>query len=247
MHHDVHIEDFSFSYPDGRLALQHVNLHIAPEERVALVGPNGAGKSTLLLALNGTLRGTGSVQVGGVHVADDNLPQVRRIVGLAFEDPQDQLFSATVADDVAFGPMYMGLAPQQIEARVAKALMAVGMEGSEERIPYHLSMGEQRRIALATILAMEPEILALDDPTAGLDPRGRGELVQLLQGFSQTMLVATHDLALVEALLPRMVVLNGGRIVAEGPSVDLLSDKGLLRRNGLAFDSSVVSRGSRGI
>jgi cobalt transport protein ATP-binding subunit len=233
MHHDVHIEDFSFRYPDGRQALKSVDLHISPAERVALVGPNGAGKSTLLLALNGTLQGEGSIRVGGVAVAEATLAQVRRTVGLVFEDPEDQLFSASVSEDVAFGPLYMGLSRGEVKARVEMALAAVGMGGSESRIPYHLSMGEKRRIAIATILAMEPEILALDDPTAGLDPRGRGELIQLLRGFSQTMLVATHDMILVRSLLPRMVILSGGRVVADGPSQELLAERDLLRVHGL--------------
>lgn len=234
MHHDVHIEEFSYSYPDGRRALHRIDLHIAPAERVALVGPNGAGKSTLLLALNGTLRGTGSIKVAGVSVSQETLPQVRGKVGLVFEDPGDQLFSSSVGEDVAYGPLYMGLSHEDILARVTDSLQAVGMVDSENRIPYHLSMGEKRRVALATILAMEPEVLALDDPTAGLDPRGRGELIQLLSGFSQTMLVATHDVYLVQELLPRMVILNEGRVVADGTSDQLLADEELLMRNGLA-------------
>lgn len=234
MHHTVDVEGLSFSYPDGRQALSGVSLHIPPGQRVALVGPNGAGKSTLLLHLNGTLRGQGEIRICGVHIDEETLPTIRSSVGLVFHDADDQLFSATVYDDVAFGPIYMGLGQEQIRRRVEAALGSVGMAGAGGRPPFQLSMGEKKRVALATVLAMDPEILVLDEPTAELDPRGRRQLMELLQTLPQTMLVATHDMHLVREFFPRTVIINGGRIVADGASGDLLSDQQLLLENGLA-------------
>lgn len=234
MHHTIDIVDLSYSYPDGRQALDGVTLHIEPGQRVALVGPNGAGKSTLLLHLNGTLRGAGEIRVCGVPIREETLPTIRSSVGLVFHDPDDQLFSPTVDEDVAFGPLYMGLAQEEIERRVEAALRAVGMNGAGSRPPFQLSMGEKKRVALATVLAMDPEILALDEPTAELDPRGKRQLMALLQTLSQTMLVATHDMQLVRDFFPRTVIINAGRIVADGPTTGVLADGALLLENGLA-------------
>ncbi|MGA9533774.1 MAG: ATP-binding cassette domain-containing protein [Anaerolineales bacterium] len=234
MHHTVDVDNLSFTYPDGRQALTNINLHIEPGERVALVGPNGAGKSTLLLQLNGTMAGSGAIEVCGVRVNKENLGYVRAAVGLVFHDPDDQLFSVSVFDDVAFGPLNMGLPEFEVRRRVESALAAVGMSAAVGRVPHHLSTGERKRVAIATVLAMDPEILALDEPTAGLDPRGRRELVDLLASLPQTMLVSTHDMRLVEQLLPRMIVLNDGRVVADGPTVEILAQPALLEANGLA-------------
>src|SRR3990170_1347404 len=184
MHHTIETSNLRFAYPDGRRALDGVSLHIAPGEKVALVGPNGAGKSTLLLHLNGTLRGQGEVRVCGKAVNDDNLPAVRAAVGLVFQDPDDQLFSSNVFDDVAFGPIYMGLSQGEVRDRVEKALAAVGMAGSEELVPHHLSGGGEEGVAIATVLAMDPEILVLDEPTAGPGPRSRPGLIQLLRALA---------------------------------------------------------------
>jgi len=234
VHHTIEVAGLEFSYPDGRQALRGVDLSIAPGEKVGLVGPNGAGKSTLLLHLNGILRaGSGSIQVCGQPVDDAHLAYVRRAVGLVFQDPDDQLFSPTVFEDVAFGPMYMGLGQSEVEARVGAALAAVGMEQAGERVPHHLSGGEKKRVAIATVLAMEPEILVLDEPTAGLDPRARRELINLLRHLPQTMLVSTHDLWMVQELFERSAIIDGGRIVADGPTQVLLSTTELLEQHGL--------------
>lgn len=233
MHHTIEIEHLSFTYPDGRQALRDVSLIIRPGEKTALVGPNGAGKSTLMLHLNGTLRGQGSVRVCGLDINARNLGRVRAAVGMVFQDADDQLFSPTVFEDVAFGPLYMGLPEAEVRRRVDEALAAVRMSDYRERVSHHLSVGEKKRIAIATVLAMQPEILALDEPTAGLDPRARRGLINLLRELPQTMLVSTHDMRLVAELFPRMVIMDGGRIVADGPTDTLLNDAALLEAHGL--------------
>jgi cobalt/nickel transport system ATP-binding protein len=231
----IRIKDLTFSYPDGREALSSVSLDVLPGEKVAIVGPNGAGKSTLFLHLNGILRGSdkGRVQVAGLSVDDRTVRAVRARVGLVFQDPDDQLFSPTVFEDVAFGPLHMDLAEDEVRRRVARALTAVGMTGHEEQMPHHMSVGERKRIAIATVLAMDPEILVLDEPSGGLDPRMRRSLIHLLRALPQTMLVASHDMRLVWDLCPRTVILDGGRLVADGPTVELLEDEGLMMRHGL--------------
>lgn len=229
----IAISNLSFAYPDGQAALKDVSLIIAKGERVALVGPNGAGKSTLLLHLNGILRGRGQVEVLGHAVHDGHPGRIRAQVGFIFQNPDDQLFSPTVFDDVAFGPLYMGLPNEEILDRVQRALAQVGMTGFEKRLPHHLSLGERKRIAIATVLAMDAEILALDEPSAGLDPRARRGLIELLRRFPQTMVVATHDMHLVRDLFSRTVILDQGRAVADGPTEEILSDQDLLERHGL--------------
>lgn len=233
MHHTIDIRGLRFSYPDGLLALDGIDLFIAPSEKVALVGPNGAGKSTLMLHMNGILHGEGEVIVCGTRVSDSTLPEVRAAVGLIFQDPDDQLFSQTVYEDVAFGPTYMGLSESEIHGRVAEALAAVGMQGSEGRVPHHLSGGEKKRVAIATVLAMKPEILALDEPTSGLDPRSRRGLVNLLRDLPQTMLISTHDMRLVAELSSRTIVIDGGVIVADAPTREILADAQFLEAHGL--------------
>jgi cobalt transport protein ATP-binding subunit len=233
MHHTLDIQDLHFSYPDGRVALRGVSLFINPGEKTALVGPNGSGKSTLLLHLNGILRGEGEVHVCGKELTDDSLRQIRALVGLVFQDPDDQLFSQSVYEDVAFGPLYMGLPIEELEQRVRQALEDVGMAGSETRVPHHLSEGEKKRVAIATVLSMDPEVLVLDEPTAGLDPRGRRELIQLLRGLPQTMLVATHDMRMVAELFERTVIIDEGQVVGDGPTAQILAEPHLLERHGL--------------
>ena len=233
MHHRLDIQDLHFSYPDGRKALRGVSLFINQGEKTALVGPNGSGKSTLLLHLNGILRGEGEVHVCGKELTDDSLRQIRALVGLVFQDPDDQLFSQSVYEDVAFGPLYMGLPKEGIAQKVRQALEDVGMAGSEERVPHHLSEGEKKRVAIATVLSMDPEVLVLDEPTAGLDPRGRRELIQLLRGLPQTMLVATHDMRMVAELFERTVIIDEGQVVGDGPTAQILAEPHLLERHGL--------------
>lgn len=233
MHHSIEIEQLTYSYPDGHQALHEVSLVIQPGEKVALVGPNGAGKSTLILHLNGILSGPGQVRVCGMEVNRENLSRVRAMVGMVFQSPEDQLFSPTVFDDVAYGPIYQGLSPEVIQDRVRQALDAVGMSEYGGRVSHHLSLGEKKRIAIATVLSMQPEVLILDEPTAGLDPRARRAFIDLLRALPMTMLVSSHDMLFVEELFPRMVILDGGRVVADGQTSALMRDDQLLNLHGL--------------
>jgi cobalt/nickel transport system ATP-binding protein len=233
MHHSIDVKSLSFSYPDGHIALDNVSLHIQPGEKVALVGPNGAGKSTLILHLNGILRGEGTVRVCGLEVNDENLGKIRAQVGLVFQQPDDQLFSPTVFEDVAFGPIYQGYSEEEVNKRVKEALAVVGMEDYASRISHHLSVGEKKRIAIATVLSMQPEVLVLDEPTAGLDPRARRSLINLLDELPNTMLISSHDMLLVQELFPRTVIMDEGRIVADGSTAELMEDEQLLYEHGL--------------
>jgi cobalt/nickel transport system ATP-binding protein len=233
MHHSIEIKNLNFSYPDGTPALHNISLKIAPGEKAALVGPNGAGKSTLILHLNGILNGQGYVRVCGLEVVKENLGRIRSCVGLVFQSPEDQLFSPTVFDDVAFGPLYQGLPTEQVLQGVDEALEAVHMQDYKKRVSHHLSMGEKKRIAIATVLSMHPEVLVLDEPTGGLDPRSRRSLIHLLRELSLTMLVSTHDMSLVNEIFPRMIILDEGKIVADGPTHELMDDSALLEAHGL--------------
>ena len=230
----VRIDDLSFCYPDGQQALTDVCLTVHQGETVAFIGPNGAGKSTLLLHLNGILRSNGVVKIFGRQVDDENLRWVRSKVGLVFQNPDDQLFSPTVFDDVAFGPINMGYSEAEVRQSVARALDWVGMTGYEQRSPHHLSIGEKKRIAIATVLSMSPEILVIDEPTSNLDPRSKWSLIELTRKLSVTKIVATHDLELVGALCPRTIVLDHGQVIADGATNHILADIPLLRAHGLA-------------
>lgn len=227
------VSGLHFHYPDGHEALHGVSLNLCEGDKVALVGPNGAGKSTLMLHLNGILAGEGDVSIAGLRVEPDNLPAIRSMVGLVFQNPDDQLFSPTVFEDVAFGPLHMGLPEVEVRARVDEALAAVQMSRFAERLSHHLSMGEKKRIAIATVLSMRPQILVLDEPSAGLDPRARRGLINLLRDLPITMLVSSHDLLMVRELFPRMVIMDEGRIVADGLTADLMNDETLLEAHGL--------------
>ena len=227
--------NLSHTYPDGRRALDGVSFAVAEGECAALVGPNGAGKTTLFLRLCGVLPGRpGEASVGGLDPADPGqrkkLPET---VGVVFQNPDDQLFSPTVLDDVAFGPLNLGATADEARARADEALRAVGLPDAGSRVPFHLSGGEKRRAALAGVLAMRPAVLLLDEPTMFLDPRGRRELIGLLRDLPGTKLVATHDLDLVLDLCPRVLVLDGGQLAADGPATDLLADADLMARHEL--------------
>ncbi len=225
----IELENVSYAYPDGTVALRDVTLRLAQGQRVALLGPNGAGKTTLALHLNGVLPAQqGAVRVAGQVVNAKTVRQTRRDVGLVFQDPDDQLFMPTVRQDVAFGPVNYKL--DDIDARVHRALAAVGMQDAMQRAPHHLSFGQRRRVAIATVLSMDPKILVLDEPTSNLDPASRRELADILSGLDVTMLMVTHDLLFAWQLCPRSVVLADGRLQYDGPTHDLLADPELLRR-----------------
>jgi cobalt/nickel transport system ATP-binding protein len=230
----LEVDGVAFAYPDGHQALFGVGFRIGRGERVALLGPNGAGKTTLVLQLNGVLLpGAGRVEVAGLPVAAQHLREIRRRVGIVFQDPDDQLFLPTVAEDVAFGPANLGLRGAELETSVKAALAAVGMEGYGDRPPHHLSFGQRRRVAVATVLAMEPEILVLDEPSSNLDPASRRELADILTGLDITMLMVTHDLPYALQLCPRALIMNGGTITADGPTAELLADADLMAANRL--------------
>lgn len=221
-------------YPDGQAALDGVDLEVDTGERVAILGPNGAGKTTLMLHLNGVLTATaGSVEIAGIPVERKVLRDVRRRVGLVFQDPDDQLFMPTVAQDVAFGPANFGVRGEELAARVADALNVVSLADHADRSPAHLSGGQRRRAALATVLACQPEILVLDEPSANLDPVARRELAETLLTLDATMLVVTHDLPYAAQLCDRAVVMDAGVVVADGPVAAILSDAELLARHRL--------------
>ena len=228
------VRGLAYAYPDGHQALFGVNLQIERGERVALLGPNGAGKTTFVLHLNGLLSGgVGEVKVAGLPITDDNLREIRRRVGVVFQDPDDQLFMPTVRDDVAFGPANLGLTGDALEARVLDALAKVEMTEFADRPPHHLSFGQRRRVAVATVLAMEPEILVMDEPSSNLDPASRRELADILRELDITLLMVTHDLPYALELCERAVVLNEGVIVADGPTRAILLDQDLMVANRL--------------
>jgi cobalt/nickel transport system ATP-binding protein len=246
----IHAVGLAYAYPNGHAALDGIELHVDHGERVAVLGPNGAGKTTLMLHLNGLMQGTGSLEVAGIDVGPKTLAELRRRVGLVFQDPDDQLFMPTVEEDVAFGPLNMKLDRAEVGARVAEALGSVRMEHAVARAPYQLSMGERRRIAIATVLAMRPSLLVLDEPSANLDPRARRELLDVLERIDRTMLLTTHDLPLAAELCERAVILAAGRVVADGDCHEILADAELLAEHDLelpaGFDLERVSLRPRG-
>ncbi|MDE5842604.1 MAG: energy-coupling factor ABC transporter ATP-binding protein [Muribaculaceae bacterium] len=229
-HHYIKFTNVSYTYPDGYKALKDIDLYIAHGERVALLGNNGAGKSTLLLHCNGLLKATsGEVNIGGIPVTKKTISDIRRSVGMVFQDPDDQLFMPTVEEDVAFGPINMNLPPKEVEERVFMALEKTGTTHLRTKSPLNLSGGQQRRVAIATVLAMNPSVLVMDEPTSNLDFGARRELINLLKTFSHTQIIATHDLGLVNELCNRVIVMNEGKIVADGERDTILADLNVLQ------------------
>ena len=239
----------AYAYPDGHQALFGVDLHVHRGEKIALLGPNGAGKTTLVLHLNGILfPGTGEVRIAGMPVNQENIKQIRSKVGVVFQDPDDQLFMPTVRDDVAFGPSNMGVIGAELTETVDSALAAVGMLEFADRSPQHLSFGQRRRVAIATVLAMKPEILVLDEPSSNLDPAARREIAEILDSLDITMLMVTHDLPYALELCSRSVILSSGTIVADRSTYDLLNDEALIKQHrlelpfGFKLDPSLVKK-----
>ena len=229
----IHAHGIRHRYPNGHVALDGVDLHVPHGERIAVLGPNGAGKTTLMLRLNGLLTGEGELEVAGVRVGSKTLRDVRARVGLIFQDPDDQLFMPTVREDVSFGPAAAGLRGPELEERVDRALGLVGMAEFKDRPPHHLSFGQRRRVAVATVLAMEPEILVLDEPSSNLDPASRRELADILRSLDVTVLMVTHDLPYALELCPRSLILSDGVIAADGGTAELLADDALMRAHRL--------------
>lgn len=246
MNPSVEVRELSYAYPDATRALHDVSFSIAGAECVGLIGPNGAGKSTLLRHLNGLLpdgnHSMGAVLIDGERIQRENLHAIRRKVGVLFSDPDDQLFCATVCEDVAFGPAQFGFPAQRIAEIVRDSLAKVGLAGFEKRAPHRLSGGEKRRVCLAGILACEPTVLVLDEPTSNLDPRGRRELKALLRQLSATKIIATHDLDLVVELCSRVLLLDAGRLVGQGPTAQLLGNEALMLAHGLERPHSLLHR-----
>jgi cobalt/nickel transport system ATP-binding protein len=236
----VRITRLSYSYPDGTKALESIDLDVREGERMALVGPSGAGKSTLLLHLNGVLTGSGTVRIQGQALDPKNLREVRRRVGVVFQDPNDQLFCPTVYEDVAFGPLNLSVPQQALPHLVEKALSDVGLDQSIRNRPsHHLSLGERKRVALASVLSMEPTIFALDEPTSNLDPRNRHHLIELIAGLPATLIIATHDLEFVLEVCSRTVLMDRGRIWADGDTRALLENAALMESHGLEVPLSL--------
>lgn len=233
-HHFLQFRDVHYRYPNGYEALCGVSFRISHGQKVAVVGANGAGKSTLLLHTDGLLLPTsGQVVMGGIAVTRKTLPAVRRSVGLVFQDPDNQLFMPTVEEDVAFGPSNMGLTAEEIEQRVSEALASVDASDLRRNAPFTLSGGQKRRVAIATVLAMDPSVLVMDEPTSNLDPRARRQIINLIGSFPHTTLIATHDLDMVLDLCERTIVMSGGRIAADDATERVFGDRRLLQECGL--------------
>ena len=227
------VKDLNFSFPDGRQVLDGVSLEMGWCEKIAIVGENGAGKSTFLQNINGLLVGHGSIEVVEMELNKNNLPKIRALVGYVFQNPDDQLFSPSVFEDVAFGPLHMGLPENEINSRVEDALSKVGMSDYGARLSHYLSVGEKKRISIATVLAMTPSLLILDEPTANLDPRARRSLIKLLDNLPISMIIATHDLEMVREFLPRTIIVHRGKFVADGNTTEIINNQELLLKYGL--------------
>jgi len=233
----IELKTFSYKYPDGTAALDNISLSIEPGQTVAMIGPNGAGKSTLLLAMAGFIKGTGEVFIDGLQINRQNTKKIRSLIGSCLEDPDDQLFMPTLFDDVAFGPLNMGLEPEQVKARVAEVLKTVGLINMADKAPHHLSAGQKRAAAIATVLSMSPKIITLDEPDGSLDPRHRNNLVKLLSELSQTLVITTANMDFAAAVAERVVLIDNGRIIADGPAEKIMSDAKLMVDHGLEVPS----------
>jgi len=229
----IEIENFSYEYPDGTAALSNISLSVEHGQRLTLIGPNGAGKSTLLLAMAGFVKGTGKVLVDGLQINRQNLRKIRTLLGCCLENPDDQLFMPTLFDDVAFGPLNMGLDAEQVKNRVSEALKTVGLAEMADKAPHHLSAGQRRVAAIATILSMAPKIITLDEPDGSLDPRNRKNLIKLLSGLPQTLIIATCDMNFAAAIADRAVLLDKGGVIADGDAIKIMSDSRLMTEHGL--------------
>ncbi len=239
----IAVKNLEYIYPDDTSALRGINIDIFKNESIGLIGPNGAGKSTFLLHLNGILRqGQGSVEILGIKMEEKNLTKIRQKVAIVFQQPDDQLFMPTVFDDIAFGPINAGYSEEKVRKKVREALREVGMAGYEKRCPHHLSLGEKKRISLATVLSMEPEILILDEPTSNLDPRARRHLIELLKNLTLTKIVAGHDLELILEICQRVILLDEGKIITNGGAREVLSNKSLMEYHGLEVPLSLKYR-----
>jgi cobalt/nickel transport system ATP-binding protein len=233
-HHIVEVKHIKYTYPDGTCALDDISFRITHGESVAVVGENGAGKSTLLLHLNGYLTSeNGNIRIGDYPLTKQTVKEIRRTVGMVFQDPDDQLFMPTVYDDVAFGPINLSLPPEEVDERVNNALLTVGALHLKSRPPYRLSGGEKRSVSIATVLAMSPDILVMDEPTSNLDPRARRKLIELLKTFKHTKIIATHDLDMVMDLCERTIVIHKGQVMADGPTVEIFTNRELLAESHL--------------
>jgi cobalt/nickel transport system ATP-binding protein len=237
----IEIENLSYKYPDGTVALKNINLSVEHGQTLALIGPNGAGKSTLLLAMAGFIKGTGKVLINGLQINRKNQKKIRTLLGSCLEDPDDQLFMPTLFDDVAFGPLNMGLEAEQVKARVADALKTVGLADMADKAPHHLSAGQKRAAAIATILSMSPEIITLDEPDGSLDPRNRNNLIKLLTDLPQTLIITTSNMNFAAAIADRAVLLDNGCIIADGDVKKIMSDSKLMSEHGLEVPANLKS------
>ena len=234
----IEIQNFSYKYPDGTAALSDITLTIEHGQRVVLIGPNGAGKSTLLLAMAGFTKGSGKVTVDGLEIKRKNLKQIRTRIGCCMENPDDQLFMPTLFDDIAFGPLNMGLDIEEVKTRVTQALETVGLKTHQHKAPHHLSAGQKRAAAIATILSMLPKIITLDEPDGSLDPRNRNKLIDLLTSLSQTLVIATCNMNFASAIAERAVLIDQGRIIADGPAKEIMSNSNLMTKHGLELPNN---------
>lgn len=236
----IEIKDFSYKYPDGTVALSDINFSINEGQKVVLIGSNGAGKSTLLLAMAGFAKGRGEISVNGLKVEKKNLRKIRTVIGCCLENPDNQLFMPTLFDDVAFGPLNMGLDTEQVKIRVAQALQTVGLEEMAEKAPHHLSAGQKRAAAVATILSMSPRIITLDEPDGSLDPRNREKLATLLKNLSQTLIIATCNMNFAAAVGDRAILVDKGRVIIDGDMKEIMSDEKLMIEYGLEIPTVLI-------